>query len=461
MPQRFMNVPDKGNVTLEDIQDSPLASQLGARDGDLIMPAPINAHDHGYGIRTLDFAALDDALEVWIPWLRLRPRTDPYLEALVAFSRLALNGVGGTMHCHNSLNAESLITEAGLVCKAASDVGIRLALSCPMLDFDPWAYGGGPSRLRPFMSADEWGAVEDTIPRYAPIARQLEASDRVAAENAGGLIDIQYGPIGPQWCSNALLETIAEASSNNNRRIHMHLLESPRQRAWLDRRFPNGVVRYLDDIGFLSSRLAVAHGVQLTQAECELLAERGVQLVSNPSANLRLRSGIAPAADAMRAGLKVAIGLDGTGLDDDQDLWREMRLFRLLQGGCELDDKMTAQTTLKAAIHCAAEVINSPPAIDLVCIDYKGLTQDEIFTDVDVPETLMTRMTGPYARGLIVDGSTVMKDSMLVNVDFDNACRELRAQAKADLPRLEKQLGLAKSLSDATRRYYREQMAAA
>ncbi|MGE1157120.1 amidohydrolase family protein, partial [Pseudomonas kitaguniensis] len=86
----------------------------------------------------------------------------------------------------------------------------------------------------------------------------------------------------------------------------------------------NGVVRYLDDIGFLSPRLAVAHGVQLTQAECELLAERGVQLVSNPSANLRLRSGIAPASDAMRAGLKVAIGLDGTSLDDDQDLWREM-----------------------------------------------------------------------------------------------------------------------------------------
>ncbi|MGV2052977.1 amidohydrolase family protein [Agrobacterium sp. 22-209-1] len=461
MQLSLLHVPAKGNPTLEDVQDASVSDRSGARGGDLIMPAPINAHDHGYGIRTLDFAAFDDALEVWIPRLRLRPRTDPYLEALVAFSRLALNGVGGTMHCHNSLNAESLITEAALVCKAASDVGIRLALSCPMLDFDPWAYGGGPPRLRPFMSADEWDAVEDTIPRYASIARQLEAVDIVAAENKGGLFDIQYGPIGPQWCSNALLEAIADASSNNNRRVHMHLLESPRQRAWLDRRFPNGVVRYLDDIGFLSPRLAVAHGVQLTQAECELLAERGVQLVSNPSANLRLRSGIAPASDAMRAGLKVAIGLDGTSLDDDQDLWREMRLFRLLQAGCDLDEKMTAQTTLKAAIHHAAQVINAPPARDLVCIDYRGLTQDAIFTDVDVPETLMTRMTGRYARGLVVDGSTVMRDRKLVNVDFDNARSELRAQAKADLPRLEKQRGLAKSLSDAARRYYREQMAGA
>lgn len=188
MQLSLLHVPTKGNPTLEDVQDASVSDRSGARGGDLIMPAPINAHDHGYGIRTLDFAAFDDALEVWIPWLRLRPRTDPYLEALVAFSRLALNGVGGTMHCHNSLNTESLITEAALVCKAASDVGIRLALSCPMLDFDPWAYGGGPPRLRPFMSVDEWGAVEDTIPRYASIARQLEAVDIVAAENKGGFL---------------------------------------------------------------------------------------------------------------------------------------------------------------------------------------------------------------------------------------------------------------------------------
>ena len=48
----------------------------------------------------------------------------------------------------------------------------------------------------------------------------------------------------------------------------------------------------------LSPRLSVAHGVQLQPNEVALMAERGVQLVSNPSANLRLRSGIAPVAAA-------------------------------------------------------------------------------------------------------------------------------------------------------------------
>ena len=117
---------------------------LRLEPGDLVLPSPVNAHDHGYGIRTLDFGAVDDALEVWIPSLRLRPRTDPYLEALVAFGRLARTGVGATMHCHNSLNVDRLVDEGGAVMRAAGDIGIRLALSCPLLDYDAWAYDGGP-----------------------------------------------------------------------------------------------------------------------------------------------------------------------------------------------------------------------------------------------------------------------------------------------------------------------------
>ena len=93
--------------------------------------------------------------------------------------RLALNGVGATMHCHNSLNADRLAEEAAAAIRAAADVGVRLALSCPLLDFDPWAYGGGPERLRPFLAPDEWPDLAQTIPRYAPIARQIEAVDEI------------------------------------------------------------------------------------------------------------------------------------------------------------------------------------------------------------------------------------------------------------------------------------------
>ena len=304
---RALLAPGRQKALRGEAALSRLGSSVPLAPGDLVMPMPVNAHDHGYGIRTLDFGSLDDALETWIPTMRLRPRTSAYLETLVAFGRLAKTGVGATIHCHNSLNAGRLVDEALEVIRAAGDVGIRLGLSCPLLDHDAWAYDGGPERLLPFMSAADWEALSPLAPRYAPFREQLAAVEAVASANTNPLVDVQYGPIGPQWCSDALLEAIAEGSAANNRRIHMHLLESPRQRAWLDRRFPQGIVRYLDEIGFLSPRLAVAHGVQLRPDEYELLAARGVQLVSNPSANLRLRSGTAPLADAVKRGLRFGI----------------------------------------------------------------------------------------------------------------------------------------------------------
>ncbi len=450
---RLLKRPGYGPATRFDrLTDVPLQlDATAALPGDLIMPSPVNAHDHGYGIRTLDFGAVDDALEAWIPGLRLRPRTDPYLEALVAFGRLAKTGVGATMHCHNSLNVDRLVDEARAVMRAAEDIGIRLALSCPLLDHDAWAYDGGPQRLKRFLSASDWQALERTIPAYAPISTQLAAVEAVAAANISPLVDVQYGPIGPQWCSNALLEAIAEASALHCRRIHMHLLESPRQRIWLDRRFPEGIVTYLDKIGFLSPRLAIAHGVQLRPDELELLAERGVQLVSNPSANLRLRSGVAPIASARAiGGPAFAIGLDGTGLDDDQDLWREMRLLYLLQGGRGLTRRLTAQNVFDAAIRVGGQVINANQAEDFTIVDYQALIADALFDDIDEAEILLTRMSAKYAKGLIVAGRDVMRRGELTGIDFDAALSELGAQARADLPRLEEQRPLVRALSEAT-----------
>ncbi len=428
--------------------------QAAIPDNALVMPPPVNAHDHGYGIRTLDFGNLDDALEVWIPGLRLRPRTDPYLEALVAFSRLAQTGVGATMHCHNSLNIDRLVEEAGAVIRAANDVGIRLALSCPLLDYDPWAYDGGPQRLRPFLVPADWDELSASIPNYAPPSVQIAAADAVAAANTSALVDVQYGPIGPQWCSNALLEAIAEASAASGRRIHMHLLESPRQRQWLDRRFPQGVVRYLDEIGFLSPRLAVAHGVQLRADELELLAGRGVQLVSNPSANLRLRSGVAPLATLPESGPAFAFGLDGTGLDDDQDLWRELRLAHLLHGGRGLTRAFTADRVFDAAIDVGATVVNARANDDRVLVDYGALIADSLIDDLDEAEVLLARMTGAHAKGLYVGGQEIMRDGKLIRVDHEGARAELLQQASADLPRLSGERRRVAKLAAATRAYY-------
>nr|WP_256500421.1 amidohydrolase family protein [Limimaricola litoreus] len=429
----------------------PRAAPGQGGTGLIALPAPINGHDHGYGIRTLDFGANDDALEPWIAGLRLRPRTDPYLEALVAFARLARSGCAGTVHCHNSFNADRLVEEAGEVVRAARDVGIRLALSCPLLDASPMVYGGAEAYRRTLGAADA-GWLDGLLPRYAPIAEQIAAVEEIARRHAGPMADVQLGPIGPQWCSDAMLEAVAEASARHDRRIHMHLLESPRQRGWLDRRFPGGVVAHLDAIGFLSPRLTVAHGVQLTEAEAELLAARGVRLASNPSANLRLRSGILPGA--VRARMATGIGLDGTGFDDAQDIWAEMRLFGLLQAGRGLETEMPVAAVFDAACGINAEIGAMPRGADVVTIDWAGLCAEALWPDEAPGARLLARASAHHVRDLVVDGRLVLRDGAPTGVDFDAALTELLAQARADRPRINALRGEVARIAALTRAHY-------
>lgn len=457
--ERWLSAPGRSGAQRDVVLDrhgkALGVAPHGAGRGLLAMPAPVNAHDHGYGIRPFDFGCLDDALEPWVTWMRLRPPTDPYLEALVAFGRVALSGCGATMHCHNSLNAGRLVEEAAAVIRAARDCGIRIGFSCPLLDDSPFVYGG-PEAARGGLDDAGWARLKGLAPRPLPVGEQIAAVDEIARAHAGDGVSIQYGPIGPQWVSDALLEAVAEASERTGRRIHMHLLESPRQRAWLDRRFPEGIVTHLDRIGFLSPHLAVAHGVQLRPEECELLAERRVTLVSNPSANLRLRSGVAPFDAVRRAGLTYAIGLDGSGFDDDQDIWREMRLLWLLHGGREIEPRITAGELFGAAIRRGAEVVGQPGHEDLVVINYAALTEKAIFDDVDEASVILGRMTARHVRDLYVAGRQLVSGGRLITADHDAARRELVGQARAAVGKLEVERENARFLTDVVRRHYRE-----
>ena len=173
--------------------------------------------------------------------------------------------------------------------------------------------------------------------------------DEVAAAAAGPLFDVQFGPNGVQWCSDALLAAIAEASQRSGRRIHMHLLETRYQRAWADATHPAGVVKHLDALGLLSPRLTLAHCVWARPDELELLAERGVTIAVNTSSNLHLRSGIAPMALMFAAGCRVALGIDGSALDDDDDALRELRLSHLLHVGKGFEIAVSRENILRAA----------------------------------------------------------------------------------------------------------------
>ncbi|MEZ5665997.1 MAG: amidohydrolase family protein [Alphaproteobacteria bacterium] len=428
-----------------DIVDGRIAAVAAAAPSSLpsgagrlaALPAPTDAHDHGRGMRCLAFGAKDDALEVWLNALGREPRVDPYLRAIVAFGRMAEGGVCAANHCHNTQDPEGLVREAEAVSRAARDVGVRVAFASPISDRNSVVYGD-PAPLFAKLPAAERAVMEKRASRWQPIEDQLAAVDAIAAFEHP-LFRVQYCPIGPQWVSDATLEKIADASARTGRRVHMHLFETRHQREWADANYPGGLIRRLDAIGLLSPRLTVAHGVWLDEAECALLAERGVTVSVNTSSNLRLRSGPAPVARFLNAGLPFGIGLDGMAFDDDEDMLREIRLVWQHHRGLGVDDRLSPARLFRAAcvdgrrtvVDDGGGALEPGAAADMMLLDLDAMG-DDLLPDAAAPlDLLLTRMTKRHLDKLVVAGRLVVDGGRCVSVDLPALIAALTEQARA------------------------------
>jgi cytosine/adenosine deaminase-related metal-dependent hydrolase len=431
-----------------------------ARSGEpvLAMPVLVNAHDHARSVRSSSFGAGGKPLETWLHYLALLPAVDPYLAGAVSLARSALGGAGAVMvHYTRVQGLTDLPTEAAEVARAARDVGVRVGFAVAMRDRHPLVYG--PSE--PILAGLSAGARDEIARRFirvpAPPAEQVALVDAVAAAAAGPMFDVQYGPQGVQWCTAELLAAIAEASQRSGRRVHMHLLETRYQRDWADAAHPDGIVAHLDRIGLLSERLTLAHCTWARPAELELIAARGATIAVNTSSNLGLRSGITPLAEMVRRGCRVALGLDGLALDEDDDALREMRLAHLLHGGNGFRvDVDRAQMLEMAFVNGRRSVLNvgdggtlagGAPA-DLLLLDWNAVDDDRLRDDLDPLDLLFARTTARHIREIVVAGRSIVRDGRVTGIDFPAMRAELLERLRSDL---RQNMALATALGDLER----------
>lgn len=434
----------------------------------LAIPALGNAHDHGRGIKYLSFGLRDDALEAWVPGFYSRPDVDPYLDAVAIMARFAEAGIGSAVHCHTMpRTSEELERQIAAVSRAARDVGIRIGLVVPMRDRNRFCYGDDERILSLFSEKDR----HEVMARYGytplPPKEQVARVEYLAAKYENELVHIQYGPTGVQWASNELLELVSEASERTGRRVHMHLLETKYQREWLDQTYKDGVVQLLDKIGLLSPRLTVAHGVWLSSAELDLLAERGTIISLNTSSNLRLGSGVAPAREMFARKVKFALGLDGLCLDDDDDALREMRLAGVLHRGPGFADNLPMGALFSASMAIAPQAVTGATnhgelrpgmAADIVTLDYASISASTINGLLDDAELVFARGTAKHVRSLIVAGRQVVMDGKVQGVDLPSVEAELARQMQMQNAAIADQAKIISTYQENIRRYYLSRM---
>jgi len=415
-------------LTIENGVVAAVRSIEPGTGSDFVLPSFVNAHDHARVARLSQVGSYDTQLEAWLPYLTLIPATNAYLSSVVAFGRVAASGVGSVMaHYTRVQGLTDLPTEAAQVAKAARDVGVKLSLALHCRDLNPLVYGDHAGLLGQLSPQ-----VRETIerrflkpPRSAEW--QVDQVEDIAAEIEREGVTVQYGPAGVQWCTDAMLRTIAKRSAECGRRVHMHLLETRYQRIWADRTFPQGIVSYLDEIGLLNDRVSFAHCVHLRPEEMDLIASRGATIVTNISSNLLVASGMPPVAEMVRRGCRVAMGLDGLAFDEDEDQFREMRLIYNAHKALGFERTLTPASMLEIATR-AGHAVNQgnfsggtlavgQPA-DLMVLDWAAMKADLIEPDVSPLQLLMARGTKRFLKTLVVGGREVFAQGRLTGVDL-------------------------------------------
>jgi 5-methylthioadenosine/S-adenosylhomocysteine deaminase len=164
-----------------------------------------------------------------------------------------------------------------------------------------------------------------TVDEY--LDRGLEVHDRYRDHP---LVSTSFGPHAPYTVSDTTLERIATLANQLDIGIQMHIHETAVEVEQAVAANGMRPLERLDRLGLISPLLMAVHMTALTQAEIELVAQRGASVVHCPESNMKLASGFCPVSALHAAGANVALGTDGAASNNDLDMFGELRSAALL-----------------------------------------------------------------------------------------------------------------------------------
>lgn len=217
-------------------------------------------------------------------------------------------------------------------------------------------------------------------------ARAIELHDQWRGDP---LIGTAFAPHAPYTVSDANFERIRVLADQLDVLVHLHTHETAQEIADSIKHHGQRPLARLDRLDLVNDRLIAVHMTQLTEAEIQLCATRGVSVVHCPESNLKLASGFCPAFALHRAGVNLAIGTDGCASNNDLDMFSEHRIAAMLAKAVANDPTaLDAATTLRAATLGGARALGFGHLIgsieigkqaDLICVDLSALETQPLY----------------------------------------------------------------------------------
>lgn len=313
--------------------------------GNVIMPGFKNAHSHS-AMTFLRSYADDLPLFEWLnhqvfPMEEKLTPDDVYHLSKLAIMEYLTSGI--------TANFDMYLTP-DTIAKASKDCGFRTVITGGFNDF-----------TQSLESLEEWYRTYN---------------------NPEELVTFQLGFHAEYTNSIENLEKLAALSQKYQAPICAHSSESISEVEGCIKRYGKTPTALFYELGMMEHGGTYYHCVHMTDEDLDMIAEKGIYVVTNPAANMKLASGIAPIEDMRKRGIKVAIGTDGPASNNCLDMFREMFLVTGLAKLKEQDaSALDAAEVLKMA------TVNGAHAMGLTSADVlaKGKFADLIMIDLYQP----------------------------------------------------------------------------
>ncbi|KQB11464.1 8-oxoguanine deaminase [Rhodobacter capsulatus] len=391
--------------------------------GCVVTPGLINTHHHLYQTLTRAVPGGQDALLFgWLKtlypiWARMGPE-EIFTSAQIGLAELALSGCTlSSDHLYLFPNGARLDDTIA----AAAELGLRFHPTRGAMSIGESAGGLPPDAL----VEREEAILKDCI-------RVIDAHHD---PRPGSMLRVGVAPCSPFSVSRELMRDAALLARDKGVMLHTHLAENDEDIAYSLHRFGCRPGQYAEDLGWTGADVWHAHCVKLSGSEIDLFARSNTGVSHCPCSNCRLGSGIAPIRAMRDAGVKVALGVDGSASNDAGNLIAEARQALLLQRVQNGAEAMSVREALEIATLGGAQVLGRPELgslepgkrADLAIWDVSGL---EAAGAWDPVAALL--LSGPTrVKHLFVEGRPVVRDGQITTLDLPRVIERANALAKA------------------------------
>jgi len=438
----------------------------------VVVPGLVNDHFH-VGLTPFQLGAPDLPLELW-SFARLGAKeVDTYLDHLYGAMLMIESGtttvqVLPTIMRHTRFDAEA----AAPILRAYREAGMRLSCGITAVDQNAFIAGpqGGDNEFFDRLPGDLASRARALlVPASCPTSDLVAAAEELIvriSEEKDPRLRAVLAPSNVHRCSDALLVAFKALAVRHRTNIHIHLQETVYQKAYGLRKWGRTPLAHLDELGFLGPDVTCGHGVWLTEDDIDLLARTRTSICHNASSNLRVQSGIAPIGRLLQVGIRIALGSDEAGLNDDKDLIQEMRLvLKLHRVPGIASTAPTAHQVLEMATVNGARAagfgdvgtLEPGQRADMVLLSLRHIEEPYLDEGVPIVDAVVHRARVLDVDTVLIDGELVMQGRRLTRIDRSTLLKELGKALNRPLrPRETERRELASALEPHLRRFYAE-----